>query len=584
MSLKKTRFIKGIILAPDSVALDGIEGELKVDSTDGKIKVTLKDGANPSAAREVITSSQTQSLSNKTLTSPVIDTGVSGTAIDTDGTLTANSDTLLASQKAIKTYVDATVASKDQASEISYDNTDSELTATNVQDAIDEVEGRVDTAETDILDRVTGPSSSTADAIARFDGETGKLIKNSSVTLSDAGVISNATKLEILDDSEFPNTVIQVDQTGITNVIESSSVELSSGIVLNAAGGISLNSHLLTNGKVDTTTTGADQVLDSNNFWHYQVKNSSLASISGVLAPSNASLVLLLNNTGSDVEIKNESTATSAGNRIVTGTESDLTLKNNSSILLTYSVQESRWFIVGGTGSATSSIRIVAGESISQNDAVYQSNADGLIYKASSSDRKFLGFAKKAASSTESVEIVTGGILNGFSSLDAGKLYYLTSTAGAISDIGPSANGQWVVAVGLAVSNTELVINPVASGNARLITDAVISISIANNQSSPANVTGLLLDGAVTRSFIVDYAIYRKTDTASSAVAEAGQLRGVYNTQSSTWLMSTDYSGQDSGVSFSILSSGQVQYTSSNIAGANYTGSLKCSIRKTFDI
>jgi hypothetical protein len=48
----------------------------------------------------------TQTLTNKTLTSPVINTGVSGTAIDTDTTLAANSDTILASQKAVKSYTD----------------------------------------------------------------------------------------------------------------------------------------------------------------------------------------------------------------------------------------------------------------------------------------------------------------------------------------------------------------------------------------------------------------------------------------------------------------------------------------------
>lgn len=42
-----------------------------------------------------------------TITSPVIDTGVSGSAISTDVTLAANSDTILASQKATKAYVDA---------------------------------------------------------------------------------------------------------------------------------------------------------------------------------------------------------------------------------------------------------------------------------------------------------------------------------------------------------------------------------------------------------------------------------------------------------------------------------------------
>lgn len=44
-----------------------------------------------------------QVLSGKTLTSPVINTGVSGTAIDVDSTMAANSDTKLASQKATKT-------------------------------------------------------------------------------------------------------------------------------------------------------------------------------------------------------------------------------------------------------------------------------------------------------------------------------------------------------------------------------------------------------------------------------------------------------------------------------------------------
>lgn len=40
---------------------------------------------------------------------------------------------------------------------------------------------------------VTGPSSSTDNALARFDGTTGKLIKNSSATLTDAGALSAAS-------------------------------------------------------------------------------------------------------------------------------------------------------------------------------------------------------------------------------------------------------------------------------------------------------------------------------------------------------------------------------------------------------
>ena len=45
-------------------------------------------------------------ITSPTITSPTINTSITGTAVDTDGTLTANSDTKLASQKATKTYGD----------------------------------------------------------------------------------------------------------------------------------------------------------------------------------------------------------------------------------------------------------------------------------------------------------------------------------------------------------------------------------------------------------------------------------------------------------------------------------------------
>ena len=57
-----------------------------------------------------VTLGATQTLTAKTLTSPVIDTGVSGTAIDTDLTSTSASDDTLASAKAIKTYADTKLA------------------------------------------------------------------------------------------------------------------------------------------------------------------------------------------------------------------------------------------------------------------------------------------------------------------------------------------------------------------------------------------------------------------------------------------------------------------------------------------
>ena len=55
----------------------------------------------------VATLTGSQVLTNKTLTSAVLNTGVSGTAILDEDTMSSNSDTQLATQQSIKAYVDA---------------------------------------------------------------------------------------------------------------------------------------------------------------------------------------------------------------------------------------------------------------------------------------------------------------------------------------------------------------------------------------------------------------------------------------------------------------------------------------------
>ena len=58
----------------------------------------------------VATLTGTQDLTNKTLTSPVIDTGISGTAFLDEDTMSSDSATKVASQQSIKAYVDTQVA------------------------------------------------------------------------------------------------------------------------------------------------------------------------------------------------------------------------------------------------------------------------------------------------------------------------------------------------------------------------------------------------------------------------------------------------------------------------------------------
>ena len=104
--------------------------------------------------------------------------------------------------------------------------------------------------------------------------------------------------------------------------------------------------------ETDAATTGADQTIGAT-LMIKRMTNASLASVVGVTAPtSGATLIILSNVTGSDIVIKNDTTATAA-NRIITGSGSNLTWSNGASLWLAYDSTSSRWRIIGGSGSGS---------------------------------------------------------------------------------------------------------------------------------------------------------------------------------------------------------------------------------------
>lgn len=73
---------------------------------------------------------------------------------------------------------------------------------------------------------VTGPASSTDNALARFDLTTGKIIQNSVATLSDAGVLSGLTGLTTSGTTTL--------SSGLSGVVKASSGVLSASSIVNA--------------------------------------------------------------------------------------------------------------------------------------------------------------------------------------------------------------------------------------------------------------------------------------------------------------------------------------------------------------
>ena len=120
----------------------------------------LSGGANSGSATLAIDTATTvdistsQALSNKTLTSPVINTGVSGSAILDEDDFASDSDTKLATQQSIKAYVATQVATANELSE---------LTDTNITSAADGALLFYDTATSKWIDNVVSGDITIAD-------------------------------------------------------------------------------------------------------------------------------------------------------------------------------------------------------------------------------------------------------------------------------------------------------------------------------------------------------------------------------------------------------------------------------------
>jgi hypothetical protein len=99
------------------------------------------------------------------------------------------------------------------------------------------------------------------------------------------------------------------------------------------------------------------------------------------------------------------------------------------------------------------------------------------------------------------------------------------------------------------------------------------SFTLANNVTSATNITGLLFNPASVMGFVIEYMIVRSSST--TRLCSIGRFRAVYNSNISAWLTSDDYAGDNSGIDFGVTSAGQVTYTSTNITGTSYTGTLK---------
>lgn len=272
-----------------------------------------------------------------------------------DGT-SASHDTI-PSAKATKDYVDAQVASKDEASEISYDNSTSGLTATEVQSAVDEVEGRLDTAETGLSDHladttdahdasaisyVNATSGLTAtDTQAAIDEVEGRLdTAESNITTNASGLsdhLADTTDAHDASAISYVNTTSGLAATDAQAAIDEVDGDLDTHIAASTAHGISgsvvgtTDTQQLTNKDIDggTASNTSRITLPKDT----TANLSSLTDKEGTLWYDTTLNAPVYNNGTDNIELASSSTPGTFAFKVYRNTTQNVTVSSVAEIL-----------------------------------------------------------------------------------------------------------------------------------------------------------------------------------------------------------------------------------------------------------
>jgi Collagen triple helix repeat (20 copies)/Chaperone of endosialidase len=101
----------------------------------------------------------------------------------------------------------------------------------------------------------------------------------------------------------------------------------------------------------DYSTTGSANDVALGNASLIRLTGSSAQTLTGIVAGSDGQTLTLVNAAAQAATLSNNSASSTAANRIITGTGSDLSLAAGASVQMIYDSGASVWRVVGGTGS-----------------------------------------------------------------------------------------------------------------------------------------------------------------------------------------------------------------------------------------
>ena len=218
--------------------------------------------------------SLSETLTNKTLTSPVLNTGVSGTAIKDEDNMSSDSATHLATQQSIKAYVDSQVTAQDLDATTDSGTIDIDLDSETLTVAGGE---GIDTSATGTTITIAGEDASTSNkGIASFSSDHFS-VSSGAVSLKADGIddthidfgtgTNQVSTADIPEQTNLYYTDARAQAVSINNVVEDTTPQLGGNLDVNGQSIVTAsngNIVLAPNGSGEVRINGADVVEHHN--------------------------------------------------------------------------------------------------------------------------------------------------------------------------------------------------------------------------------------------------------------------------------------------------------------------------------
>ena len=434
MALNFRKFLEGLRIVPKTSSTASEKGDLDVTNSSGKLNYHNGSTASP-VVTEDHASQGANALKNKDLQDSTI----------------------------------AVVDASDTSKKILFDAGGTASTSTTITAA--QTANRILTLP-DATDVLVGEATSATLTNKTIDGDDN--------TIQDVALTSLKTELP------DANKVIRRDAAGV--VVSDNLLPNSSEIVTIDASQ-TLTNKTLTTLKVDKTTPANTAGVLALPASTYALVS---ANVNEITAGSDGLILIVTNTSASPITIKNE-TGT-AGNQIRTGTNGDLSLETEASLILVYnSTAPGYWYVAGGVGGAATFNIASSNAAVQAGNAVYI-DSSGVVQRVdATNDAKieFVGISLDNGGGAVRVQVSGKVTLSGtpFTGNIGKPVFASVVTPGALVQPANTDNGNWVIPVGMAVSANEMIINAAASSTAVKM-QADVDPSIANNTDLIINTVG----------------------------------------------------------------------------------------------